>query len=264
MGMLAELGGKGGGLCEPAKRGELRCPLIVRSTSEDVVTGNIFGVLGAINARWWLSELLNGALGAERFQQRIYRHLKIELWRKQPMFPRSLLPWEEGRTEVDVEITWENPSTTVFIEMKYGSPLSATTVNNNGHGTFAADQLIRNARVGLYKCGWYQEDQLFYCPPRDFVVVLFAPTIGNPIVQKYRDTNHLLRSIPFAEKLLELPNTPFVGETCFSQLIEILRRNNRFMSTAERKLSNQLMRYLELKLDQLGKVPPNPYQDGYG
>jgi len=62
--MLTELGRKGGCLCEPAKKGELRCPLIVRSTSEDVVTGNLFGTLGAINPRWWLPDLLNQALAA--------------------------------------------------------------------------------------------------------------------------------------------------------------------------------------------------------
>ena len=118
--MLTELGGKGGSLCELARRGELKCPLMVRATSEDILTGNIFTCLQAINPRWWLPDLLNTALGSNRFTTQFYRRFTIDLWRKQPTFPAYLLPWEEGKTEVDVEISWENPPTTVFIEMKYG------------------------------------------------------------------------------------------------------------------------------------------------
>jgi hypothetical protein len=84
------------------------------------------------------------------------------------------LRWDEGKTEVDAVITWENPPTTVFIEMKYGSPLSATTANNNG-SQYPADQLIRNARIGLCECGWFAEPKLFDLPTRDFVLLLVSP-----------------------------------------------------------------------------------------
>jgi hypothetical protein len=73
-------------------------------------------------------------------------------------------------------ITWENPATTVFIEMKYGSPLSSKTANNNGSAGFPADQLVRNARIGLYENGWIEEDRLFHAPPRDFVLILLTPS----------------------------------------------------------------------------------------
>ena len=52
--MLTELHRKGGCFCQPAKEGKLRCPLIVRPTSEDVVTGNLFQALKILNPRWWL------------------------------------------------------------------------------------------------------------------------------------------------------------------------------------------------------------------
>lgn len=55
--MLTELNGKGGCVCEPARKGELRCPLIVRPNSEDVVTGELFGILRVLNTRWWLPDL---------------------------------------------------------------------------------------------------------------------------------------------------------------------------------------------------------------
>lgn len=130
--MLTELYRKGGCLCQPAREGKLRCPLIVRPTSEDVVTGHIFQILGVLNPRWWLPDLLNEALGVTCFRRQVYRRLQIELWQNKPSYPRELLPWDEGSTQVDTTITWENPPTTVYIEMKYGSELSSVTAQNQG------------------------------------------------------------------------------------------------------------------------------------
>lgn len=253
--MLTELGGKSGGLCEPAKRGELHCPLIVRPSSEDVVTGNIFGVLKSIDPRWWLADLMNQSLGSKRFRQQVYRQLNIELWQKQPSFPRHLLPWEEGQTEVDVEITWENPRSTIFVEMKYGSPISLRTQNNNGNGKYPGDQLIRNARVGLYKCGWYGEpERLFDIPQRDFVLLLLSPRPCNTLVQKYRDAEQLLESIPHANRIAKLPRLPLIGEATYKTLVEVLQRNLRFMSRAEKIQAELLCKYLEYKLQTLRRT----------
>lgn len=249
--MLAELNGKGGCLCELARKGELRCPLIVRPTSEDVVTANIFGTLKVLNPRWWLPDLLNQALGAERFRQQVYRKLRVETWQKQRAYPRQHLPWDEGQTEVDVVITWENPPTTVFIEMKYGSGLSSTTSNNDGTAGFPSDQLIRNARVGLRENGWFDEDLLFNIPTRDFVLVLLTPTTGNPLVRKYRDPRFLKACIPQGEKLNHLPKLPFIGELGYRGLVKILEDNRRWFSFPERQMVEQLTNYLRFKLQQL-------------
>lgn len=249
--MLTELNGKGGCLCEPARKGELRCPLIVRPTSEDVVTGTLFGTLRVLNPRWWLPDLLNQALGAERFRRQIFRDLRIELWQKQRIYPRHHLTWDEGQTEVDVVITWENPATTVFIEMKYGSNLSAKTVNNNGSAGYPADQLIRNARVGLRENGWFTEDVLFDLPPRDFVLILLTPTSGNPLVQEYRDPVQLRAAIPRAEQLKDLPRSPFIGELSYRGVIDILAEQQRWFSLPERRLIEELNEYLQFKLSQL-------------
>lgn len=249
--MLTELNGKGGCICQPALKGELRCPLIVRPTSEDVVTGELFGVLKVLNPRWWLPDFLNQALGAERFRRQYYRNLRIELWQKQRTYPRHHLKWAEGKTEVDVVITWENPETTIFIEMKYGSPLSATTVNNNGSAGFPADQLIRNARIGLWENGWFQEDLLFHPPPRDFVVILLAPNSGNPLVEEYRRPDRLRAAIPHGERLKQLPCLPFVGELSYPSVIEILQQQRRWFSRPERLLVDDLRDYLHFKLERL-------------
>ncbi len=249
--MLTELNGKGGCLCEPARKGELRCPLIVRPTSEDVVTGELFGTLRHLNPRWWLPDMLNRALGVERFRRQVFRDLKIELWQKQRTYPRHHLKWAEGQTEVDVVITWENPATTVFIEMKYGSPLSAKTVNNNGSAGFPADQLIRNARIGLWENGWFQEDLLFHAPPRDFVLLLLTPSSGNPLVQEYRNPDRLKSSIPDGERLRKLPLAPFIGELSYGDVTNVLQRQRRWFSRPEQKMIDSVNEYTKFKLSQL-------------
>ena len=251
--MLTELGNKAGCLCEPAARGDLRCPLMVRSTSEDVLTGELFDKLGSINPRWWIPDLLNRALGAERFRRQVFRKFKIELWQKQPMFPPEHLPFREGQTEVDVVLSWENPPTTIFIEMKYAAPLSANTIHNDGGTGFPADQLIRNARVGLHRSGWYSEDRLFEFSKRDFVLILMSPKRGNPLVTEYRDEKRLRAAIPNGERLYQLPRLPFIGELDYGGVIHVLEDNQRFLSVTERRLASELVDYLRFKMSQWRK-----------
>ena len=246
--MLTELGGKGGRVCQPALDGELRCPLIIRPNSEDAITGNLFGTLQAINPRHWLSHLLNRALGVNRFRSQVYRNLKIDLWQRQPVMPGHLVPWKEGSTEVDVVITWENPPTTVFIEMKYRSELSETTSHNFGRNGFPSDQLIRNARVGLYNCGWYDENMLFDMPTRDFGLLLVSPTPQIDLVNKYRDPTQLCGSIPHGHLLRRLPRLPFIGQLSYTDIIAILTARLRLMIRPERILVSQLCQYLRFKL----------------
>jgi hypothetical protein len=249
--MLTELSSKGGCLCEPARKGELRCPLIVRPTSEDVVTGQLFGVLKILNPRWWLPDFLNRALGVKRFRRQIYRDLRIELWQKQRTYPRQHLKWDEGQTEVDVVITWENPATTVFVEMKYGSNLSAKTTHNDGSDGFPSDQLIRNARVGLRENGWFNEDLLFDLPRRDFILILATPTRGNPLVQEYQNQDRLRSAIPHGERLAHLPQCPFLGELSYQDIVGILTSQRRWFTRSEKMAVDQLTEYLRFKLTQL-------------
>lgn len=249
--MLTELNGKGGCLCEPARKGELRCPLIVRSTSEDVITGELFGTLRILNPRWWVPDFLNQALGTRRFRRQYFRRFRIEPWQKQRLYPREHLKWDEGQTEVDVVMTWENPATTVFIEMKYGSNLSAKTTHNNGEDGFPSDQLIRNARVGLWENGWFQEDLLFHIPRRDFVLILLTPTTGNPLVRRYQQTEQLRTAIPNGERLKVLPRSPFIGELGYRDVLELLAKQRRWFTRPEQKLIDGLNDYLTFKLSQL-------------
>lgn len=246
--MLTELHRKGGCLCQPAKEGKLRCPLIVRPTSEDVVTGNLFQVLKVVNPRWWLPDFLNEALGVRAFGRQVFRNLRIEPWVNKPTYPRELLHWDEGSTQVDVTISWENPATTVYIEMKYGSDLSATTSRNHGQHGFPSDQLSRNARVGLLECGYFQTPGLFLGKQRDYLLLVISPEKGQPLVSRYRDPAQLRAAIPYSELIPAFPRLPFIGEMGYLDIVQLLQKQRRWLSRPERILVDQLNEYLEMKL----------------
>ena len=250
--MLTELWGKGGNLCSHAKSGEIRCPLIVRPTSEDVITGHIFQSLGYLNPRWWLPDLLNAGLGFKRFRRQFHRDLKIRLWQNQPCYPRELLPWYEGSTQVDALISFENPPTTIYIEAKYGSVLSASVAGDDGQSGYPSDQLIRNIRVGLLQAGYFDRgEELFDQTPRDFVVLVLAPFMGHPLVERYRDRRKLRGAIPHSDRLIGLPQGPFVGEIDYEDIQSILNSQARWMTALERRVVADLTEYLEFKLSNL-------------
>ena len=254
--MFTEMLGKGGNVCSQAKEGNIRCPLIIRPTSEDAITGVVFQSLRAINPRWWLPQMLNQALGTERFRQQVYRDLRINLWQNRPPYPRDMLPWREGSTQVDVTIRWENQPTTVFVEVKYTANLSASTVADDGSSGFPSDQLIRNARVGLLETGWFRRDELFRSEPRDFALIVFAPKSGNPLVETYRDTTRLSKAIPHSDRLIGLPPTPFIGELSYNALGSVLKANRRWLTRSERTVADDVSAYLEFKTTQLIQKPP--------
>jgi hypothetical protein len=245
--MLTELRGKGGRICQEARSGKLHCPLVIRPTSEDAITGNLFGTLGVLNPRWWLPDLLNEALGYPRFRRQVFRKLSIQLWRTRPCYPRELLPWPEGATEVDVTISWENPPTTVYIEMKYGSAVSPKGSGDNGQHGYPSDQLIRNARVGLHECGYFSGPTLFPIPPRDFVLLLVSPGSDHFLVKKYRKSKNLLSAIPHSDRLSGLPREPFIGQLSYCQIRRLLASQRRWFTRPERLLIDQLSDYLQWK-----------------
>jgi hypothetical protein len=196
---------------------------------------------------WWLPDLLNVALAANRFRRQFHRKLKIGPWRNRLCYPRELLPWDEGSTQVDLSIQWENPPTTFYIEMKYGSDLSAKTAGSAGQHGFPTDQLIRNARVGLLECGWFRRSPLFDLPPRDFVLVFCGPTKGHRLVARYRDCDQLRKAIPHSHRLRDLPKLPFVGELSYADIVRLLRRQRPRFTLPEQKLIDTLADYLVFK-----------------
>lgn len=244
--MLVELHGKAGALCEPARLGQQKCPLIVRPTSEDNITAHIVHALRTINPRQWLSDFLNISLDCDRFRRQVYRRFRIEPWVSKPPFPRNLVPWTEGGSQIDIQLTWENQPTTVFIEAKYGSALSGRTNQNDGSHGYASDQLVRNIRVGLHECGYYRSNALFESHPRNFAVILLAPETGQPLVRRYRNIDRLKAAIPHSDRIT-WPHAPFVGEIGYRDIRNILLARRRFMTRPERQVVDALVEYLAFK-----------------
>jgi len=261
--MLTELHGKGGRICQPAFEGTQRCPLIIRPTSEDVITGYLAMGMRVLNPRLWLPDLLNLALGVPRFRQQVFRRLEIEPWKNYPRYPRELLPWDEGSTQVDLTLAWENPPTTVFIEMKYGSDLSMRTAGSDASHGFPSDQLIRNIRVGLWACRWFKNRPMFDLPPRDFVMVFCSPTKGHWLLRRYCRPDGVRKAIPHSDRLRGLPRAPMVGELSYEDIARVLSRAQRRYTRAEQQVAGTLADYLLFKaknlpannLDNQGELP---------
>ncbi|MCI0462772.1 MAG: hypothetical protein L0Z62_37975 [Gemmataceae bacterium] len=256
--MLTELYGKQGCLCQPARAGELRCPLIIRPNGEDVITGHLALALRVLDPRRLLPDLLNAALGAARFRPQVFRRLRVEPWVNRPRYPRELLSWDEGSTQVDLHLTWENPPTTVYLEAKYGSDLAKRTARDDGSHGFPSDQLVRNARVGLLEAGYFGGGRLFPVVPRDFALIVLSPHGGHSLVARYRDPSRLREAIPHSDRLVGLPRPPFVGELTYDALLRVLQRQRRWWSRPERVLADALAAYLEFKLAQAPAVLGRP------
>lgn len=148
---------------------------------------------------------------------------------------------------MDVQITWENPPTTVYLECKYGSALSTRTNQNDGQHGFPADQLVRNLRVGLLETGHYRTPSLFEAGRRDFVVIVLAPNRGQPLVRDYRDVRRLQQAIPNSHLIDPWPSSPFVGEVGYADIRGVLQARYRFYTRAERQLIDPLVDYLDFK-----------------
>jgi hypothetical protein len=101
--VLIELHGKAGALCQPARLGHQHCPLVVRPTSEDNVTGHLVNALRIINPRHWVSDFLNTALGYDRFPRQVYRRFRIEPWVSKPPFLHPLSDADGGGFSLRVE-----------------------------------------------------------------------------------------------------------------------------------------------------------------
>jgi len=161
---------------------------------------------------------------------------------------------------VDVVITWQNPPTTVFIEMKYLAELSVQTKGDHGQHGYPSDQLIRNIRVGLLKCGWFRSQELFEMVPSDFFQLVISPRGKNQLVDHYRSPVHLTTSIPYSEQLSGLPRQPFIGQLSYREVALLLKSKRRFLTRSERILADDLSNYLFFKLQSSCRRETNQKQ----
>ena len=188
MSMEVELNGKAGRVCQHALDGTIRCPCIVRTTSEDVVVGNVFGMLKHIRPHLWLTPLLNAAYDTDRYRQVWYKNLSVRFWERQERFPPELLSFKEGRTEPDIIIGWDNPPTTLWIEAKWGSPVAQHT-----SGDRTNDQVVRGIRTLLHATGHISQTELIPVPRRRAMWLALVVDDDDEVLNTYPDRSVTIR-----------------------------------------------------------------------
>ena len=252
--MWTELYGKAGRLCDEARSGAKHCPLIVRSTSEDVFFGNVMGTLKNLTAPFWLNDFLNLSLGRTLYRQDSFEELTFRFWDTPVQYPAYLLPFPENPTEVDLTIEFANPDHTIFVEGKYTSPFARWTTRSRGSGWFN-NQVIRNTRVGLWLCGYFRDQPtLFPVRRRRFLFIAVTATKPNPLLHRYRYWPNILADIPNSDRLERPDLFPFVGEITYEDIQAVLRRNQGRFSAPERRFIDDLDNYISLKMGSYGRI----------
>jgi hypothetical protein len=106
----------------------------------------------------------------------------------------------------------------------------------------------------LLETGWYQRDELFESPPRDFCILLVSMNKQDVLADRYRDLDHVSASISTQNRLKGLPQAPFVGQIDYQSIRTILLRNLNEFNRAEQHLVHQLSDYFHLKLNKPAEV----------
>lgn len=249
MSIEVEMNGKAGRLCEPARKGELRCPLIVRPTSEDVIVGNVFGLLRHIRPHLWLNDLLNAALGVRLFRQVWFREFSMRLWERQAPVPSELLGFREGRNEPDVLIEWENPPTTVWIEAKWLSKIGSHSTHAEGN-----DQATRGIRTLLNLTGNISTHRLFSIPARRPVWLSIARRVDET---EWRHLRQAIRDAANERTSGFAPgeNTLLAGHVSWKGLAEQLLACKERCLPVEARVFQQISDYVAFKMTKAARDP---------
>jgi len=259
MSIETEVNGKGGKVCEQARKGEIHCPLMIRPTSEDVITGNVFGMLKHIRPHLWLNPLLNLALDGDAdsgpYRQVWFKDFKVKFWERQAKFPPELLDFREGRTEPDVIIEWENPPTTVWIEAKYLSGFAKGTNDSDNN-----DQVLRGIRTLLADTGHIRPSRLFNVPQRAAAWIALLSSKPDSMVDQYREQDRLLRAIPYPASL---PQQPLVGTVTWKD-VQFMAYRGTSISSNERSIFETLDDYLDLKIGAVRTPLSNRFPGTFG
>ena len=234
-------GRKAGRVCSRDYRQGTGCPLIVRSTSEDVLTANVFGILRRLRPSLWLRPMLNEAFRTRRFATAPMANLDVGFWR--PVAPPANRATFEGNTEVDVLVRFGGK--VLFVEAKYHAPLSARTKYDEQR-----DQVARLLDVA------YQEavaTQLFRREP--YVLVIGVPDQEPALVTRYRDAAQVRealrhhRAAPDFEEMSAVLSRR-IGYVSWSSVAATLRASREAAYRAEVPFLDDVAAYIDHKMEQ--------------
>ena len=242
MSLVIELehgGRKAGHVCDPSYRRGRNCPLILRQTSEDLITANVFGILRRMPPALWLRPLLNQAFRTRRFRTCSLTGLEVAFW--QPVAPPAARAGMEGWSEADVLIRARE--FVLFIEAKYRAPLATRTTEDESR-----DQVIRLLDVAFEMA---VAGQMFTRAP--YVLVLGATPTEPELVTRYRSatavdealvTRHHYSDHQAIAALL----CQRLGYATWHDLAAIIEAHLESASQTERLLLSDVVQYIKLKM----------------
>ena len=184
MSIWLELEGDGkklGKVCERSYRNGPSCPLILRQTSEDLLTANVFGLLRRLRPDLWLVPLLQAAFPQHDVPTLRLEDVVVALWRRFRRQSRGQRG--EGPTEVDVVVAFGG--SVLLIESKFTSSLTPATAHDAQR-----NQLIRLIHVAFV---YLVDGEFFPRAPR--VLVLGGWKREPSLVTTYRNPDAICASV---------------------------------------------------------------------
>ena len=224
-------------VCPPNYIRKSHCPLIVRSTSEDILTSSVFGILKNLDPTIWLTRFLGEAIKGRDFSNCSFANITFEFWKKyRPSINRK---YREGTSEIDLGIFYDD--TAVFIECKYLAPVNLKTTHDSRR-----DQVIRYLDLAAYH---------YLNTAKEFHFVLITDTDRPPwILTRYRYTHNLLKGLTNPGLFKPTVDISYllskgIGWLSWRQLKSILETTREeFRTQVERKFVEDLIVYLDYKI----------------
>jgi len=242
MSHLLELSGKTGHVCPKGFTRTGPCPLILRATSEDLVTATVFGILKNLRPEKWLAPWLNEAFETTEFARVTFDDLAFQLWPSLKAPPG--LPHREGASKPDLMISFD--STVVLIEAKYRSPLAANTSNGQG----------RNQFLRFLDCLHHHHGGATLFAKRLYAMTL--TTTVPEIVNRYKDPGAVARDLTSFNcsppSAAAIANAVKVGSSTWDDLAGILAGQLEEFDDTEQAFALDVIVYLAHKLQALSAV----------
>jgi hypothetical protein len=227
-------------VCPPNYVRKSNCPLIVRTTSEDLLTANVFGILKNLDPKIWLTKFLGEAIKGRDFSRHTFENLSFAFWKRYR--PPANRKFREGTSEVDVTISYKDGI--IFIEAKYLAPVNLRTTSDPRR-----DQIIRYLDLASYHY-LNHPDRV-----KEFYFVLIIDTEKPPwILTRYKSPRNLAKGLtphglfPVNEDIGSLLSKG-IGWLSWSQVKKILEVNKlQFRTPVERRFVEDLIVYLDYKI----------------
>jgi Holliday junction resolvase-like predicted endonuclease len=233
-------------ICPPNYVRKSNCPLIVRTTSEDLLLGNLFSVLKNLDPTIWLRRFLGEAIKGKDFSRHTFENLSFEFWKKyRPPLNRK---YREGISEVDVTISYKDGI--IFIEAKYLAPVNLSTTHDSRR-----DQVIRYLDLAAYHY-LNHPDRI-----KEFNFVLITHTEKPPwVLTRYRYNQNLIKGL--TNPGLFKPPVDIgrllsrgIGWLSWRQLRKILEiTKEQFRTEVERRFVEDLILYLDHKIKEGDRI----------